>query len=243
VTKKISAYLDRSLQLLKGRPLHRKSVAANSETSHNALEIWLARVLQESAEQRTQIKAKFNIADTSWLKQLAMLSVYPDGPIRAAELLREKGILLVVESQLPHTLLDGAALLFMDSIPVIGMTLRHDRLDNFWFTLFHELGHVFLHFNHGLKVGFVDDLDGPSLEKAELDADSFAQSHLLPDEVWNSAPARFSKSSELVVSFAKARNIHPAVVAGRIRRDRNDYRIFGELLGRGQVRRLFLQTA
>ena len=36
--------------------------------------------------------------------------------------------------------------------PVIGLTLRYDRLDNFWFVLLHELGHVFLHLMHGAAL-------------------------------------------------------------------------------------------
>jgi HTH-type transcriptional regulator/antitoxin HigA len=107
--------------------------------------------------------------------------------------------------------------------------------------MLHELGHVFLHFNHGLEAGFLDDdLDGVSTEQVETEADSFARSQLLPDEVWNVSPARFAKSAALISSFAQSRNIHPAIVAGRIRKDRNDYRIFGDLIGRGQVRCLFL---
>jgi len=240
----IGSYVAHASQLSKGKPFHRKSPVADSELAESALTAWRGRILRAGAEQRARMKTKFNIADISWLKKLVMLSVYPDGPIRAAELLQEKGIILVIEPQLPHTLLDGAALLLLESVPVIGLTLRHDRLDNFWFTLLHELGHIFLHFNHGLDAGFLDDLDDSSSVKAESEADSFAQSHLLPDEVWSSSPARFSKSAELINSFAESRNIHPAIVAGRIRRDRNNYRMFDEMVGRGQVRRLFLhQTA
>jgi|HubBroStandDraft_1064217.scaffolds.fasta_scaffold00040_40 HTH-type transcriptional regulator/antitoxin HigA len=239
VSRTIGSYIQEASQLSKGKPFHRKSAAADLESAEFPLVAWRARVLSVAADQRAKIKSKFNIADAGWVKELVSLSVYPDGPIRATELLRAKGILLVIEPQLPHTLLDGAALLLMGSTPIIGLTLRHDRLDNFWFTLLHELGHIFLHFNHGLDAGFLDDLDGNSLEQTESEADRFAQSHLLPDEVWSSSPARFSKSPELITSFARSLNIHPAIVAGRIRKDRNDYRIFNEMIGRGQVRRLF----
>ncbi|MGE3280092.1 MAG: XRE family transcriptional regulator [Alphaproteobacteria bacterium] len=238
----IALYIGEGASLAKGVPYHRKSVSAKPDDAEKALAAWRVRVLRVAAERRSQVRARFNIADPSWVKDLIALSIYPDGPLRAAEMLRAKGILLVVEPQLPHTLLDGAALLLLDGgVPVVGLTLRHDRLDNFWYTLLHELGHVFLHFNHGLEAGFLDDdLDGPSTDQVETEADSFARSQLLPDEVWNVSPARFARSPTLISSFAQSRNIHPAIVAGRIRRDRNDYRIFGDLIGRGQVRRLFL---
>jgi HTH-type transcriptional regulator / antitoxin HigA len=242
--KAIGSYIEHASGLSKGRPFHRKSMAADSAAAENALTAWRARVLRVAAERRAGMKSKFNIADASWLKSLVTLSVYPDGPSRAAKLLRDKGIILIVEPHLPHTLLDGAALLLLESVPVIGLTLRHDRLDNFWYTLLHECGHVFLHFNRGLDAGFLDDTDDTNIDGAEMEADSFAQSHLLPDEVWSMSPARFSKSAELIESFAKARSIHPAIVAGRIRRDRNNYRLFDNLVGRGQVRHLFVnQTA
>jgi HTH-type transcriptional regulator/antitoxin HigA len=240
-SRQIALYIDEGAQLAKGRPFHRKSAGAKPDEAQKALTAWQARTLRLAAEQRGQLKTKFNIADSIWVKDLVALSIYPDGPVRTMEMLRGKGIALVIEPQLPHTLLDGAALLLLNTIPVIGLTLRHDRLDNFWYTLLHELGHIFLHFNHGLEVGFLDDdLDGPSTEKAEIEADNFAQSQLLPDEIWNVSPARFARSAALISNFAQSQNIHPAIVAGRIRKDRNDYRIFSGLVGHGQVRRLFL---
>ena len=61
------------------------------------------------------------------------------GPVKARELLASKGVTLIIERHLPGTYLDGAAMLAENGNPVIGLTLRHDRLDNFWFVLFHEL--------------------------------------------------------------------------------------------------------
>jgi HTH-type transcriptional regulator/antitoxin HigA len=241
----IALYIDEGAKLAKGIPFHRKSLSAHPADAEKAMLAWRARVLRVAADHRGRVKARFNIANSAWVKDLIALSVYPDGPLRAAEILRSKGILLVIEPQLPHTLLDDAALLLLDgAVPVIGLTLRHDRLDNFWYTLLHELGHIFLHFNRGLEAGFLDDdLDGPSTANAETEADNFARSQLLPDEIWNVSPARFARSAALISSFAQSQNIHPAIVAGRVQRDRNDYQIFGDLLGRGQVRRLFLKGA
>jgi HTH-type transcriptional regulator/antitoxin HigA len=240
--RRIAFYIKEGTQLARGIPFHRKSLSASPGEAEKAMMAWRARVLRVAADQRGHVKARFNIANSAWVKDLIALSIYSDGPLRAAEMLRSKGILVVIEPQLPHTLLDGAALLLLDgTVPVLGLTLRHDRLDNFWYTLLHELGHIFLHFNHGLEAGFLDDdLDGPSTEKAETEADSFARSQLLPDEIWNVSAVRFARSAALISSFAQSRNVHPSIVAGRIQRDRNDYRLFGELLGRGQVRRLFL---
>src|SRR3546814_7105056 len=62
-------------------------------------------------------------------------------------MLNSAGVRVVVERHLPKTYLDGAAMLLDGKDAIIALTLRHDRLDNFWFVLFHELGHIVRHRN------------------------------------------------------------------------------------------------
>jgi HTH-type transcriptional regulator / antitoxin HigA len=61
---------------------------------------------------------------------------------RATEFLAKHGVHLVCLEHLPRTYLDSAALQLPDSTPVVGLRLRYDRLDNFWFCLPHELAHI-----------------------------------------------------------------------------------------------------
>jgi HTH-type transcriptional regulator / antitoxin HigA len=121
---------------------------------------------------------------------------------------------------------------------VIALTLRHDRLDNFWFCLFHELAHVTKHLRGDEADAFFDNLD----EKdggVESEADEFALDGLIPPREW----AKIKKTTRLTAKFiteeARRLVVHPAVVAGRIRRERHDYSIFSQLVGQGQVRILF----
>jgi HTH-type transcriptional regulator/antitoxin HigA len=80
--------------------------------------------------------------------------------------------------------LDGAALWHPDGFPVIGLTLRYDRLDNFWFTLFHELGHVTQHLNTK-SIGFIDtDIDSASEKQVEQEADTFALNQFISPDDW-----------------------------------------------------------
>ena len=65
-----------------------------------------------------------------------------EGRAKVADYLRNVGIALIIERQLAGTLLDGAALCSLNCHAIIALTLRHDRLDNFWFTLLHEIGHL-----------------------------------------------------------------------------------------------------
>ena len=96
-----------------------------------------------------------------------------------------------------------------------------------------------MHFNSGLQNGFLDDdLGDARVSEVEREADDFARTRLIPDEVWASSVARFTRSEEAINKFASSLNIHPAIVAGRIRNER-DYKLFSDLIGNGQVRSLF----
>jgi HTH-type transcriptional regulator/antitoxin HigA len=233
----IGLYVKGSQKFAQTNALHRRTLGASQ--TDGALKLWTARVLTVAAERRGRIKGKFNIAETGWLQSLIQLSMYPDGPRRAADMLREHGIILVIEPHLPQTLLDGAAFLLSGGIPVIALTIRHDRIDNFWFTLLHELGHVFMHFNRGLEDGFLDDdLDDARVSEIEREADDFARTRLIPDEIWANSVARFTRSKDTIEKFSRSLSLHPAIVAGRVRKER-DYRLFTDLVGTGQVRTLF----
>ncbi|MFC7663065.1 ImmA/IrrE family metallo-endopeptidase [Methylorubrum suomiense] len=156
-------------------------------------------------------------------------------------MLLTKGIVLVAERQIPGMRVDGAAFL-VDGIPVIGLTLRRDTIDNFWFTLLHEVGHALLHYRSGLNVGFFDDVERPSLEEVELEANEFASNLLIPEEKWKRSPARISKSTGPIEKFAREMNINSAIVFGRIQKERNNYTIFSDLLGKGTVRNQLIQN-
>lgn len=91
-------------------------------------------------------------------QEIARLSYFENGPLLAREYLEKQGIHLIVVSHLPKTYLDGAAKLMPDGTPVIGLTIRHDRIDNFWFCLLHELTHVAKHLSGSAPI-IIDDLD------------------------------------------------------------------------------------
>ena len=153
--------------------------------------------------------------------------------------MRESGIRIVIEQHIEGTHLDGAALLLDQTFPVITLTLRYDRLDNFWFVLLHELAHVYLHLNVDHDAIF-DDLDASTLDEFEKEADEFALNAMVSASVWKKSLARFSPSDKTIVAQAKSMNVHPALIAGRIRRETGKYHLFNNLIGLGEVRKYFL---
>jgi HTH-type transcriptional regulator/antitoxin HigA len=166
---------------------------------------------------------------------LAGLSAVKDkGPRLAIEALEEKGIAVILEPRLNHTHLDGAALLTPDGRPVIGLTLRHDRLDNFWFTLFHELGHVLKHLSPETPALVDCDIDEKKTEAIETEADRFALDTLIPPDAWE-RQVRHLHYAEDIRAVARQLCIDPSIIAGRLRREANEYRKHPTLVGSKQL--------
>ncbi|HJW75934.1 MAG TPA: ImmA/IrrE family metallo-endopeptidase [Thermoleophilia bacterium] len=206
------------------------------EMNRYALTAWTARVLQLAAAQRPTARTKTVAVDAQFMAEVAHLSVLDNGPVAARDYLVKHGIALVAEPHFPRTYLDGAAI-FGDG-PVIGLTLRYDRLDNFWFTLMHELAHVALHTDAGIGA-YYDDLDASSEpDSRESEADTLAADALIPRTAWVEWERRAPHSTADVEEFARSIRVHPAVVAGRLRHETGDFRTFSRMHGGGGVLQL-----
>lgn len=192
----------------------------------------VTRVAEKIIEEREPV---YRALDVSWLVDLVRLSRLDDGPARARDLLLEHGIVLVIEPHITGMKVDGAAFL-VDGVPVIGMTLLRDTLDNFWYTLLHEVGHVVLHYRTGLAAGFFDDVTSTEVDEVEDEANTFASNLLIPNDLWTRSPARIAKAAGPVEKLAQQLGIHSAIVFGRIRMERRDYSLFSNKLGRGLIR-------
>ncbi len=200
---------------------------------------WKAQVTRVAERIIEKRALSYRSLDVSWLIDLVQLSRLDDGPVRARDMLLEHGIVLVVEPHIAGMKVDGAAFLVGD-IPVIGMTLLRDALDNFWFTLIHEVAHVILHYRTGLAAGFFDnEATSTEVDDMEEEANAFASNLLIPDEVWARSPVRITKIAEPVERLAGQLGIHPAIVFGRIRMERRDYSSFFNKTGSGLVRGQF----
>ncbi len=216
-----------------------KHVRSARPMDEYALDAWSARVVIRSREDPPPVPFQPGTVDSAFMREVAKLSWSDSGPLLAQEYLRKHGIPLVIERHLPRTYLDGAAILIDADRPIIGLTIRQDRIDNFWFCLMHELAHISLHLNAGVSTYF-DDLDVEDQGNTkEEEADKLAGEALIPNEVWQGSPAKNYRSPEAAKHLAKKLGIHLAIAAGRMRHDSNNYRILNQLVGHGQVRSLF----
>lgn len=146
--------------------------------------------------------------------------------------LHENGIKLVYQTKGEKTPVDGVSF-WSHGNPAIGMTLRHNRLDNFAFTLFHELGHIYEHLINNNEAEFIDlDLKNEEEEyknsNDEKQANHFAQNALIKDEDWNtfSKSITSSNNDETIIAFAKKVKIHPSIVRGRVCFALNNFRTY-----------------
>jgi HTH-type transcriptional regulator / antitoxin HigA len=214
---------------------------ATPETNKSNLRLWISRVRELAAETRRRRGVwRSETLNEEFLRYVAQLSWSEKGPRLAQDFLAEKGVALVILPVLPKTKLDGAAMLDQDSAPVVGMTLRFDRLDSFWFTLMHELAHAWKHL-HENDIAITDESveDERDDSSKEAEANRLARDALIPRALWKRSEAFLHPSSETICAFADKLHISPAIVAGRLRREKIGYGAFGKLVGHRQVRRLF----
>jgi HTH-type transcriptional regulator/antitoxin HigA len=222
---------------------HTLTVGATATTNRTKIWLWLARV-RDIAESRTYLNGRFSreSLNNEALTYLVKLSWMERGPHLAREFLEERGVALVIEPQLKSSGLDGAALLSRNGAPIIGMTIRHNRLDNFWFTLLHECVHAQKHLKAtglqaiaDLDIEKADDSDSDIEKEANADAAEF----LIPRGIWKRSEAYMNPSAESIHELAGKLQINPAIIAGRLRFERKDWHSFSRMIGNGQVRRSF----
>lgn len=200
---------------------------------------WSARVMFLSKRIRVPRYDK-SVISKDFLREVARLSQLDQGPLLAREVLEKNGIKFIIEKHLPKTKIDGGCFMDLRGNPVIGMTLRYDRLDNFWHTLLHELVHVLKHLGKGEDVYLDDDIERePKNDPQEKEADKLAREAFVPRAIWKRSDAFTLQTQNAIFALAKQLSIHPAIVAGRIRYETENYTRFSSLVGQGKVKKLF----
>ena len=126
-----------------------------AEPSCAAQRAWFYRVRQiaESVSVPTYSPKKLERA----VERLKELLIAPEDARRVPGILMECGVKFIIVEKLLHADIDGVCFWIGDQ-PVIGMTVRKDKIDNFWFVLRHEIEHVLR--GHGREEEIIDDLEG-----------------------------------------------------------------------------------
>mgnify|MGYP000930250438 CR=1 FL=1 len=216
-----------------------KSTRVKRDLEDYALLSWMGRIAHRAEQINLPVRYERDNLNEVCLRELVNMSVDPNGPALAVEYLQAKGIHVVVEKSLKGANLDAVLIHRFARHPIIGISLLRDRLDNFWFSLFHEIGHLILHTSND-SYHFVDNFEVRYTEDPrENEADTFAREMLLPSDVWRKSNAFRIPSPSAVKLLAKKQKISPAIVAGRIRYETNNYQLLHQMIGQGEVSKAF----
>jgi HTH-type transcriptional regulator/antitoxin HigA len=137
--------------------------------------------------------------------------------------LNQFGIKLVQIKKLDKTPVDGFSF-WSENNPAIALTLRHNRIDNFAFTLMHEIAHIYLHLTTNKEKSFLDLTQNKSKNVFEEEADQFAQKKLISEECWKDIKTNnLCPTDDLLFEVSHKHQIHPAIILGRVSYERNYY--------------------
>ena len=208
-------------------------------TDKNALDAWMLRVWSKAKKIKTPVKYKPGTVNLTFMQDIVKFSVKDKSPILAQDHLKKHGIKLVIEPHLPKTHLDGATLLMEKDNPVIGMTLRRNRLDNFWFTLMHELAHIARHYDKDVELFYDEELQhkaGIEIDAKESEADALAEDAILPENTWEISNARITPTAMATQSLANELGIHVAVIAGIVQYKHQNFYYLNKIINDESVR-------
>jgi HTH-type transcriptional regulator/antitoxin HigA len=181
---------------------------------------WCFRVRQLAQSFTVAQYDPTRIADCK--RELRKIAAYPQEVYKVPKLLGEFGIRFVVVAPLPGAKVDGVALWLDQDSPVIGMSLRYDRIDSFWFTLKHEVSHIDHRDESPLDADLTDAMEGITVVRAEMErrANAEAADALVPKDEMDSFVLRVGPlySKEKIIKFAHRIKMHPGVIVGQLQR-------------------------
>lgn len=176
----------------------------------------------------------------STISKLRGLLPSVEGVAKVPRIMAESGIRYVLVESLPTAKIDGVCFWLNDCSPVIGMSLRFDRIDNFWFVLRHELEHVAQ--RHGLAnnatmldAELENERAGTRTGVPEEDiANAAAQEFCVPQTQLDAFVARkdpfFSHAD--MIGFSRLLKVHPGILAGQLQRKTGRYERFRDYLAK-----------
>jgi HTH-type transcriptional regulator/antitoxin HigA len=181
------------------------------------------------------------------LVRLKQLTTDPAETRHVPRILMECGVRFILVEPLPQAKIDGVCFWLDEASPVIGMSLRYDRIDNFWFVLRHEIEHVLR--RDGREAEIVDELEGekatesPSLPPEERIANAAAAAFCIPPNEICDFIARKSPyfSERDVLGFARRLQVHPGIVVGQIQSRTGRYELLRRYLAK--IRQFVLASA
>lgn len=225
--------------------LYRRSkFRVDNKANRYALVAWSDRVIKKANEIKVDRAYVDGTVNLEYMRNIAKYSVdEEEGVQNAIRKLLEDGIKVVVEPALQGTKLDGAVIFEDRDNPIIALTLRYDRLDNFWFTLMHELAHIAKH--SGINETFIyDDLDmsHDQISSVEKEADVMASEALVDSAKWLVSAARMIPSPLAAAALARELGVHMTIIAGKARYESGNWKYLASTVSKFTIRDKFKEV-
>lgn len=202
-------------------------IANQDNVSKEAIACWIQAGRLKAKEKQTE---KFNKKKlkNNLLKIKSLMNIELNEAIKEIQqVLNNCGIVLVMLPHFKNTKVHGATFWIDNDKAVIAMTLRGGFSDIFWFSFFHEIGHIMLHPKR--EVFLEDGCIDSKLKKQEDEADKFASDILINEKEYNKFISENNFTRELIIDFAKKLNVKPSIIVGRLMHDNiikfNDYQL------------------
>lgn len=138
---------------------------------------------------------------------------------RLKEIFAECGVSFVLLPKMKNAAINGAVKWLSSNKAVLAVCDRRNYADTFWFSLFHEIKHIFQHKVTYVGVTGIDDISdlNNSLEKA---ADEFSRNYLIPPIDYDRLIKSGDYSKNSIIKFANSIGIAPGIVVGRLQNDK-----------------------
>ena len=223
---------------------HAARKSKNQEEKLSSLQwAWLFRVRQLA--NALHVPAYSAKALRAALGELELLMVEPEEARHVPEILSDVGVRFLIVEPVPRSKIEGVCFWIDNKNPVVGLSMRYDRIDNFWFNLRHELEHVLN--RDGRSAPIVDEpkdlSNSPDQLEEERLANEAAAEFCVPQSDMKDFVDRLDPvySTNRLVGFSKLMQRHPGIVAGQLQKMTGRWNLFKNF--QSKIRHIVTETA
>lgn len=216
-------------------PALRQGLKPGPASDPYAVLAWLVEVAGRAKEKADL--PEYCGLDSSDLRAMAKLSTTSDGMHEAIKYLEARGVPVVIVPHYKRSRLDGGVVMLREGRPAIGLTLRYDRIDAFWFNLLHEAAHIA---RGDVRIVLAEVVNQDHDNEKEQGANRLVEEATIPAHAFSQTfPNPKFATLEGVIDLAQRYGVHVAIAAGRVQYKSGDYRKFARLVGQGKVHKAF----
>lgn len=194
-------------------------ISTKKNYSKPAIVAWLRKGVINSQKINTLAFDKLRLKEL--LPEIRKLSLEEPSIFipKLKEIMAQSGIAFVITPNLKNAPINGVSSWISPSKAMVQLSIRNKFADIFWFSLFHEVGHLLLHDRKQANIDIDGGKDTGKEKQKEIEADNFAQKFLIPDDLYKEFVNRAVFSKDAIFSFAKEVNIEPSIIIGRLQHD------------------------